>query len=567
MDPVADVTGRAAQRAHQPGLTAAAAVVVLAVLALWAIRLTGPPDLMHRDQERPATYVLDAVVNHHWLVQRDPYGAVASKPPLVPWISALVATVRGRVDRVALTVPGFLGVLGTALLLTLVVGRELGRDAGWLAAAAFLASAQAAKSVALVRTDGFFTFGVLAAGLLAWRAWRRGSGWTPFWLVACVVTLTKGPQGVVFALLGLVAEVPRALSGRRRTPASGLWPGLLLWLIVCGGWLVAALACAGPDVAHRMLGRELLQHVARGDAGELPLVRFWYPFVSLLQSFAPASILLPPAVWWVVRGRRHDPAADGDLVRYCAVWLLAGLVLLGLAGHQRRDLVMPFTPAAAVLVGAWLSGCLGPVARRSAAAGLLALSVVGSLWYYLLGPYPRADMVRRSAAVAGLADEVRPRLAGLPPVAFLEAPLTLQVALGTHLAPCPYHIARRLLDGEDLVTLAMAEPGRFAADGLEILAEARSGEHSWAIATNHPVADGGRWRTSWLDPLVLRWHDLAVREWRTVGVRFAPTGPEPRLEVRNTSREAAPVRVAIDGAGIVERLLEPRSGWKWPADG
>ena len=103
MDPVADVTGRAAQRAHQPGLTAAAAVVVLAVLALWAIRLTGPPDLMHRDQERPATYVLDAVVNHHWLVQRDPYGAVASKPPLVPWISALVATVRGRLDRVALT--------------------------------------------------------------------------------------------------------------------------------------------------------------------------------------------------------------------------------------------------------------------------------------------------------------------------------------------------------------------------------------------------------------------------------------------------------------------------------
>ncbi len=542
----------------------AVATVVLTVAALWAVRLTGPNDLMHRDQERPATYVLDAVVNHHWLVQRDPYGDIASKPPICTWISGPAALEHGRFDRVVLTLPGFLGVLGTALLLALVGGRVLGRNAGFLAAAAFLASAQAAKTVALVRTDGFFAFAVFAAGLLAWRAWRRGRGWTWFWLAACGVTLTKGPQGVAFAALGLLAAFWEARSGRSRPLAGRAWPGALLWLVVCGGWLAAATASAGPDVVHRLLGRELLHHVARGDAGELPLVRIWYPFVSMLQIFFPSSLLLPPALWWASRGDDDDDERR-SLIRFCVVWVLGGLLLLGLAGHQRRDLVMPFVPAAALMVGAWLGDRLPRRRQGAAAVALLVLSLVGSFVYYH-GSYARIDVVRSSEAVVGLAAEARPRLVGLPPTVYVEAPLTLQVALGTHLGPCPYSLGRLLAEGDDLVALAVWQPQRWLSADTRVLAQARVGDQGWAILTNHPSGDPNRWRASWLEPLVIRWHDLEARDWCTGGVVLAPIGPDPRLEAWNTSEESAPVHIQILGRALIDEQLAAGGKLSWPPD-
>jgi len=563
-----------AETSHEPAVTsdptagrrtaAAVAAVVLTVAALWAVRLTGPNDLMNRDQERPATYVLDAVVNHHWIVQRDAYGATASKPPVCTWISGAAALVVGRADRVVLTLPGLLGVLGTALLLALAGGRVLGREAGLLAAAAFLASAQAAKTVALVRTDGFFTLTVLAAGLIAWRSWRRGAGWTSFWLAACVVTLTKGPQGVAFASLGLLAAVWETRSDRRRPLAGRAWPGALLWLALCGGWLAAATAAAGPDVIHRMLGLELLHHVARGDAGELPVVRLWYPFVSILQVFLPASLLLPPALWWASR------RADGDderrsLLRFCVVWVLGGLLLLGLAGHQRRDLVMPFTPPAALLVGAWLAERLPERRRTAAAVLLLALGVLGA-FTYSRASYARVDMVRRSEAVVELAAEARPELAGLPPVVFVEAPLALQVELGTHRAPCPYHLGRLLAESDDLATLAVWQPRRWLTSSTFVLAEATVGDQGWAILTNHAPEDADRWHASWLEPMIIRWHDLDVKDWRTGGVRLAPSGVAPRLEVWNTSERGARARIEILGRGTIHRELAGGERLRWPPD-
>ncbi|HEY5909861.1 MAG TPA: hypothetical protein VJA21_04575, partial [Verrucomicrobiae bacterium] len=53
-----------------------------ATLLLFAIRFTAPPDLMDRDQERPAAYILDVLRHGHWLVQTDLRGQITSKPPL-----------------------------------------------------------------------------------------------------------------------------------------------------------------------------------------------------------------------------------------------------------------------------------------------------------------------------------------------------------------------------------------------------------------------------------------------------------------------------------------------------
>ena len=76
-------------------------------LLLFLIRFTGPSDLSDNfHQERQASYVLDILQNGHWACQRDPYGDIASKPPLHAWLSALASLVCGGFSWFTLVLPG-----------------------------------------------------------------------------------------------------------------------------------------------------------------------------------------------------------------------------------------------------------------------------------------------------------------------------------------------------------------------------------------------------------------------------------------------------------------------------
>ncbi|MEM8963595.1 MAG: glycosyltransferase family 39 protein, partial [Acidobacteriota bacterium] len=325
------------------------AILCALTCVLWIIRLAAPDDLLDRDQERPASYLLDIVENGQWIVQTDAYGHVASKPPASLWVAAPAALLVDGAPRWVRTLPSFLGVLGTALLVWWIGRRGMGDWPGILAALLFLATPMAAKAVALVRTDAFFTFAVTLTACLAYRAWQDGKGWTGIWLAGTLATLTKGPQGLVFALGGLLA----VRGSQTAPPRWRAWlPGVVLWILIAGGWLLAATFVLGDAVTDKMLGDELVGHVVEGDGGEIPGTRFWVPLLSILIHAAPWSLVLPVAAVWVWRRRHLDsnavehPAEYGDLLRFALFWLLVGLAVLALAGHQRRDLVMPMVPAA-----------------------------------------------------------------------------------------------------------------------------------------------------------------------------------------------------------------------------
>ncbi|MBL8745506.1 MAG: glycosyltransferase family 39 protein, partial [Phycisphaerae bacterium] len=265
-------------RNHAPFSARAA---LLAVFASWlllaVVRLTAPSDLLDNDQARPAMYALDILRNAHWIVQTDPSGDIASKPPLYTWLVAIVAAVSGRVNEWTLYIPTSLAVLGIALLVNRAASTRFGPVPGLLAAGAFLFSPFAAKHLALARTDALFALAVTGAALLAYRAWttdRRGR-WTLFWIACVLATLTKGPLGVVLALGGLV---PLVWSDPKRV-GRGVWldlsAGIVIYAALCGGWLLAAHAQMGQPVIDKLIGRELLGHAASSDSGGMPLLSFY----------------------------------------------------------------------------------------------------------------------------------------------------------------------------------------------------------------------------------------------------------------------------------------------------
>src|SRR5438046_7644326 len=53
-------------------------------------RVIAPSALQRFDQPRTVSYTADIVVNGRWLLPRDMFGHVATKPPLVNWMAVAV---------------------------------------------------------------------------------------------------------------------------------------------------------------------------------------------------------------------------------------------------------------------------------------------------------------------------------------------------------------------------------------------------------------------------------------------------------------------------------------------
>lgn len=327
--------------------------LVLGLLAytavLFAVRLLGPANLTDNDQERPASYVLDAVRNGHWIVQYDWTGDITSKPPAYTWLAAGITALLGGPSLFALYLPCALAMFGAAALIAREAARAFDTRTALWAGLFVLANPLAAKLVALARTDPLFTLTVTWTAVLAWRAWRQGHGWTWAWFAAACATLTKGPLGCVLGFVGLTSWFweRRHRSGTGTLPGRGHLAGLALWVGLCFGWFYLAWLTAGDALVRKMLGAELVRH-AVGEPGTLPGAGLVLAPAYYLGRFLPWSVIsLVGLVWAIVRPESSD-AARG-LQRFCAAWLVGGLAVFGLASHQRGDLIAPLLPAGALL--------------------------------------------------------------------------------------------------------------------------------------------------------------------------------------------------------------------------
>jgi hypothetical protein len=530
--------------------------------------------LTDNDQERPASYVLDAVQNGHWIIQRDAYDDIASKPPLFTWLAGLATEVGGgRLTRFTLYLPSAAAMVAAALLVNAAAGRHFGALAGWLAALSLLFSSYGYKHVVLARNDALFAGTVTWAALAAWQAWNRGRGWTGFWLAAAAATLTKGPLGLLLGAGGLLAA---AWEHRTATPLplrGRIWPGVLLWLGLVGGWFLLAWVEAGPDLVHKQLGRELAGHLTGAEAGgKRPLSDPFHPLLYFLSRYAPWSLAALAGLWRVWR----QPAAEAverRFERFLCCWFAAGLVVFTVAPHKRPDLLLPLIPAAAMLAGRELTRWLArfPTARvwRASAWGaaslLLGLALLRPLGRDTAGEIPHTRAQRELAAWW---ERAGPRGG---PLTFVEHTLTAQFYLNRHQLVVSPEAAARLLQAEAacvLVTRDLPTLRGFLPAGFEPLvwrAEPAEKPRAWLVA-NRPMAD----LTS--GPAVVGVGPLHVRldgaEW--VGARrhelvLRRTRAGARVEVVNTG--AVPISVGVvwadaPGRAVARRVLARGERWE-----
>jgi 4-amino-4-deoxy-L-arabinose transferase-like glycosyltransferase len=348
-------------------------VIAAVIILLFAISNL-PWQLDDYDQAKQAFTSFQMIKEGRWLYQQTPHEHVATKPPLVGWLSAGLFTFTRSWD-LSWRLPSFLAALALAAVLFRAAQSAYGRTAGLIAISAFSFNLLSPRLATLVRTDMPLALMIFLIGLLIWQKIRDQTEWTLrdqlyVFALLTVAMLIKGPIVYAFLLPGIALFQWR--HGRARPPGAPIekglsaWPGWWPWLASLAVFLLWVLGgiLFQPDFFNEVVLREF---VARfGETVHRPQPLYFY-LPHLLHKFAPWSVLMMAIAIaalhsrkWRLRSVLREMSPD---IFWLLCWSLGGLIAMSLIPSKRVDRIFPVIPPLCLLLAAQLSVMLG--ARRS----------------------------------------------------------------------------------------------------------------------------------------------------------------------------------------------------------
>src|SRR5205814_516963 len=217
-----------------------------------------PWQLDDYDQAKQAFTSFEMVKEGRWLYQQTPREHVATKPPLIGWISAGLFQLTRSWDA-AWRLPSFVAAIAVSVLLFRAAAVAYGSVAALIALSAFGLNLLSLRLATLVRTDMPLAFLIFLIGFLIWRKIQKQEAWKPRdrFLIFALLTaalLIKGPIVYAFLLPGIAlfqwrqgsdaalrgpigATRPSYQSQNRVSAWCGWWPWLaslgifLLWVV------------------------------------------------------------------------------------------------------------------------------------------------------------------------------------------------------------------------------------------------------------------------------------------------------------------------------------------------
>lgn len=358
---------------------------IISVLLLLLFAVSNLPwQLDDYDQAKQAFTSFQMVHEGRWLYQTTPHERVATKPPLIGWISAGLFGVTRSWD-LAWRLPSLLSAVVLAILLFRFSRSAYGNTAAIVALAAFGFNLMTPRLATLVRTDMPLTLIIFTIGVMIWDKIRKAETWLPNDRLIIFVLLTagmliKGPVVWAFLLPGILAfQLWRGKTGTSAFP--GTWPWVVsLIIFIC--WAAGGIRCV-PGFYEQVVQREFFGRFG-GELHRAQPLLFYIP--HLLHKFAPWSLLIIAlavvelrAVNWKWRSVRISPAT-----RWLICWSIGGLVFMSLLPSKRVDRIFPVIPPLCLLLGSQISARLSESNSRerfyqwSAAAVGFALVFTGA---------------------------------------------------------------------------------------------------------------------------------------------------------------------------------------------
>jgi hypothetical protein len=372
---------------------------VAAVTILLFLIANLPWELDDYDQAKQAFTSFEMIKEGHWFYQRTPREHVATKPPLVGWISAGLFSLTRSWD-VAWRLPSLLAAIAISILLFRAASLAYGTIAGLIALSAFGFNLLSPRLATLVRTDMPLAFVIFLIGLLIWRKIQKEEAWKPrdrvyIFALLTVAMLTKGPIVYAFLLPGIAlfqwrhgrarpelvlseveggapssgSIVSERLDGARRLHCG--WPGWWPWIASLGVfflWVIGGILFQ-PGFFNEVVMREFIGRFSETIHRPQPLY-FYLP--HLLHKFAPWSVLMIAIA--IVGLRSHNWRLRSVLREmspetfWLVCWSLGGLIVMSLIPSKRVDRIFPIIPPLCLLLAAQIA------ARKACSHGSVSRS-------------------------------------------------------------------------------------------------------------------------------------------------------------------------------------------------
>jgi 4-amino-4-deoxy-L-arabinose transferase-like glycosyltransferase len=346
-------------------------VWIISVLAGALFLATNLPwQLDDYDQAKQAYTSFEMVKEGHWLYQHTPHERIATKPPLIGWISSGIFSVT-RSWAIAWRLPSLLSAIALSILL-FRAGSVYGAVAGLISLSAFAFNLLTPRLATLVRTDMSLALVIFAIGFLIWDKIRRREPWNArdrLWMftLLTVAMLIKGPIVYAFLLPGIVAL--KFWECRRHACLhswSGWWPWIvslsifLIWVI--GGSIFV------PGFYDQVVIREFLGRF--GETVHRPQPFLFY-FPHLFHKFFPWSVLMIGcAIFEFNRLRKLDglkPSSFRERLRlikfspemlWLFLWIFGGLIVMSIIPSKRVDRIFPIVPPLCLLLATQIGNAL-----------------------------------------------------------------------------------------------------------------------------------------------------------------------------------------------------------------
>jgi 4-amino-4-deoxy-L-arabinose transferase-like glycosyltransferase len=348
------------------------------------------------DQAKQAFTSFQMIKEGRWFYQQTPHEHLATKPPLVGWISAGLFAMTRSWDT-AWRLPSFLAAIVMAALLFRAATSAYGAIAGLIALGAFGLNLLSPRLATLVRTDMPLALVIFLIGLLIWQKIRAETEWTcreriHLFALLTVAMLIKGPIVYAFLLPGIALfqwraykEPPRKLSGsispltagkpsllEQGRRIRGAWPGWWPWiasLAIFLLWVIGGILFT-PGFFDQVVMREF---VARfGETIHRPQPLYFY-LPHILHKFAPWSLLMIGVAAFDLASRRWKIGAAfremSPETFWLLCWSLGGLIAMSLIPSKRVDRIFPIVPPLCLLLAAQINGRVGALRRPPKAFG------------------------------------------------------------------------------------------------------------------------------------------------------------------------------------------------------
>ena len=340
--------------------------VVVAVIFLLFLIGNLPWQLDDYDQAKQAFTSFQMIKEGRWFYQQTPHEHVATKPPLVGWVSTGLFGLTQSWE-LSWRLPSLLAAIALAIFLFRAASSAYGPIACLMAVSAFGLNLLSPRLATLVRTDMPLALVIFLIGLLIWKKIQEGTDWrlrdqTYVFALLTIAMLIKGPIVYAFLLPGILLFQCFAFKERRLGQPSfhvSPWPGWWPWiasLVVFLLWATGGIVFQ-PGFFDEVVMREF---VARfGETIHRPQPLYFY-LPHLLHKFAPWSVLIIGIALVDLHSRKWRLSSAFREMSPETFWLLCwsvgGLILMSLIPSKRVDRIFPIIPPLCLLLAAQIGG-------------------------------------------------------------------------------------------------------------------------------------------------------------------------------------------------------------------